>query len=118
ADAWARRPRRLGPRPSTGGPLERPADGRRVRRDRANRRARAADRAHRQSCLARLHGPEAPVAADARAGDLRAYRTYLPTEGLRALAAHRLVGDRRSRRVRDVATRSGDTQLERVGSHR
>ena len=51
------------PRPAPGDPLERPAHGRRVRRDRGDDRPRAADRADRQPRAARFHRAEAAVAA-------------------------------------------------------
>ena len=53
-------------------PVERPAHGGRVRRDRGARRARAADRADRQPRAAGLHRAEAALAAPPRARRLRA----------------------------------------------
>ena len=47
--------------------------------------------------------PEAAVAAQARARDLRADRARDAAQGLRAAAAHRRAGDRRRRRVRHAA---------------
>ncbi len=57
-----------------GDPLERPAHGGRVRRDRGARRARAADRADGQPRADGLHRAEAALAAPARAGGVRAHR--------------------------------------------
>ena len=67
-------PRRGGPGAAAGDPLERPAHGRRVRRDRGADRPRAADRADRQPRADRVHGAEAALAPPARAGGLRAHR--------------------------------------------
>ena len=52
-------------RSAPGDPLERPAHGSRVRRDRGARRAGAADRADRQPRADGLHRAEAPLAAHA-----------------------------------------------------
>ena len=58
-----------------GDPLERPAHGRRVRRDRAaGRRPREADQDGGQSGPDRLHRPENPLAAEPRAAAFRANR--------------------------------------------
>src|SRR5215203_7427437 len=77
------RPRRRRPAAAPRDPLERPAHGGRMRRDRRAVRPRAADRADGQPSADRLHGAEAALAAEARAGDLRADRPRAPPEGLR-----------------------------------
>ena len=66
-DARPRRARRSRAGRPARDPLERPAHGRRVRRDRGAHRARAADRAHRQPGADGLHGAEAPLAPPPRA---------------------------------------------------
>ena len=73
-DARPRRARRRRAGDPAGDPLERPAHGGGVRRDRGAGRARAADRADGQPRADRLHRAEAPLAAPARAGRLRADR--------------------------------------------
>ena len=73
-DARPGRARRRRPRAAPGDPVERPAHRRRVRGDRADDRARAADRADRQPRAARLHGAQAAVAAPPRARGLATLR--------------------------------------------
>ena len=62
-DARARPARRRGRGPATGDPVERPAHGRRVRRDPRGRRPGAPRRDHRQRRADRLHGPQAGLGA-------------------------------------------------------
>ena len=97
-------------------PLERPAHRRRVRRDRGARRLRPARRADRQPRADGLHGAEAAVAAQARAGRLRADRARDAAQGLRAAAAHRRARDRRRRRLGHAAARRRAAALERRGA--
>ena len=52
-----------------------------------------------------LHRAEAPLAAPARAGGLRAHPPHRAAEGLRPAPPHRRVGDRRRGRLRDAALR-------------
>ena len=117
-DARPRRPRRRRPCRAAGDPLERPAHGGRVRRDRGAHRARAADRPHGQPGADGLHGAEAPLAAPPRAGVVRPDRTDHAAEGLRAAAADRRVGDRRRRRVRHAPARRRPPHLVGRGARR
>ena len=105
SDARPRRARRGRARAAAGDPLERPAHGGRVRRDRVARRPRAADRADRQPRADRLHGAQAAVAAHARARDLRAHPPRPAAQGLRAPAPLRRARDRRGRRLGHAALR-------------
>ena len=98
-------------------PLERPAHGGRVRRDRGARRARAADRADRQ--------PRAHRASRRRSSSGCAATSPRPTRGSRAsllpkdyvrLRLTGRVGDRRRGRVGDAAPRRRAAALERRGA--
>ena len=92
-------------RAAAGDPLERPAHGGRVRRDRGARRARAADRADRQPRADRVHGAEAAVAAHATSPtSTRGSRTCCCPRTTCA-AADRRARDRRGRRVGHAALR-------------
>ena len=106
SDARSRVPRRAGPGPSSRDPLERPAHGGRVRRDRGSRRPRPADRADRQPGADRLHRAEAPLAASPRARRLCTDPADRAPEGLRPPAAHRASGRsmRRTRPARSCST--------------
>ena len=104
-DARPRRARRRRPCDPPRDPLERPAHGRRVRRDRGARRARAADRAHGEPRADGVHRAEAALAAPARARRLRAHRAHPAAEGLRPPAPDGRVGDRRLGRLGDAAAR-------------
>ena len=84
-----------------------------MRRDRGADRARAPDPADGQPRADRLHRPEAALAADARAGGVRADQACAAAEGLRPLPAHRRARDRRLRRVGDAAVRRRQPALER-----
>ena len=87
-----------------------------MRRDRGARRLRPPGRADRKPRADGLHGPEAAVAAEARARDLQADRARDAAQGLRAAAADRGAGDRRRRRVRDAVAGRGAAALERRGA--
>src|SRR5205085_213387 len=101
-DARARRARRGRARPPAGDPLERPAHGRRVRRDRGARRTRAADRADRKPRPHRVHSAEAPLAPPPRATGVHLHHPDLPAEGLRPPPVDRRARVRRGRRDRDA----------------
>ncbi len=118
ADARARRPRRRRPRGPARDPVERPAHRRAVRGDRGVGGPRPPHRAHGQPRTARLHGAEAPLAPRARAGGVRAHHADLSPEGLRPPAAHRLVGNRRRRRLGNAALRRRRALLERGDARR
>ena len=93
-------------------PVERPADGGGVRRDRGTGRARAADRADGEPRADGLHRPEAPLAPPSRAGGVRTDRPDHAAEGLRAPPADGRVGDRRLRRVGHPPARRRAARLE------
>ena len=117
-DARPRLPRRARPRAPAGDPLERPAHGRGVRRDRGACRARAADRADREPRPHRLHCAQAPLAAPTRARDVRTHPPHPASEGLRAAPAHGRARDRRGGRVGDAPLRRRPPPLERGGAGR
>ena len=117
-DARARRARRRRPRDPSRPSVERPADRRRVRRDRGARRPGAPDRADGEPGADRLHRAEAPLAAPARARRVLADRARDAAEGLRPAPAHGRVGDRRGGRVGDAALRRRAASLERRGAGR
>ena len=112
-DARPRRPGRCRPRPAARDPLERPAHGRRVRRDRSAPRPRAARRSDREPRSDRLHGAEAPLAAPKRPRGLPPDREGAPAQGLRAPAPDGRSGHGRGRRVGDTALRRRREALER-----
>ena len=99
SDARPRRSRCSGAGRPARDPLERPADIRRVRRDRGAHRARSADRPHGKPGADGLHRTEASLAPPPRAGGVRADRADHAAEGLRTAATHGRVGDGRRRRV-------------------
>ena len=101
---------------ASGDPLERPAHGSRVRRDRGARRARAADPADGQPRADRLHGAEAPLAPPPRARDVRPDRARPAAEGLRPAAADRRARDRRRGRLGHAPLRRREPPLERRGA--
>ena len=101
-----------------GDPLERPAHGGGVPRDRGARRARAADRAHGEPGADRVHRAQAPLAPPSRAGRLRPHRARAPPEGLRPPAPDGRVGDRRLGRLRDAPPRRRAPRVERGGAGR
>ena len=78
----------------------------------AQRRPRTPDRADGQPSASRLHRSEAPLAPSPRARQLRPHLANLPAQGLRAPPSHRLVGDRRRRRLGNVALRRRRASLE------
>ena len=117
-DARPRRARRERPVDPPGDPLERPAHGGGVPRDRGARRARAADRAHGEPGADRVHRPQAPLAPPSRAGRLRPHRARAPPEGLRPPAPDGRVGDRRLGRLRDAPPRRRAPRVERGGAGR
>ena len=106
------------PPPQTRDPLERPAHAGRVRRDRVDDRARAADRPDRQPGAHRLHRAQAPVAETPRTGHLRADRQNRAPQGLRPPPPHRRPRHRRLGRIRNGVARRGQPPLERRGTRR
>ena len=92
--------------------------GGRVPRDRGARRPRPPDRADREPGAPGFHRAQAPLAARARAGGLRAHRARPPPQGLRPPRAHRRARHGRRRRVGDAALRRRRAALERRGARR
>ena len=86
--------------PAPGHPLERPADRRRVRRDREAGRAARAHPRGRQRRPHRLHRPQDPLGPQPRARGLREGEARPAAEGLRPPPAHRRGGDGQGRRRR------------------
>ena len=117
-DARARHARRVRPAGPARDPVERPAHGGRVRGDRGAGRVRPAGRADGQPRADRVHGAQAAVAAQARAGQLRARGARDAPQGLRPAEADRRAGDRRRRRLRHAAAGRRAAAVERRGARR
>ncbi len=97
--------------PAAGDPLERPADGRRMRGDPPCRWSGAVDLDHRQRCAHWFHGPQARLGPRQRAGGLEPGRSRPAAEGLPPLAPHRRLRHRQGGRCWHVAVRPGRPRL-------
>ena len=104
------------PRHPPGDPLERSTHRPRVRRDRGADRLRAPGRADGKPCAHGVHRPEVAVAAQPRAGDVRAHPPRAAAQGLRPAAAHRRARHRRRGCIGDAAVRRSRAALERRGA--